>query len=100
MRTLQRWDIDRILPNHGNPDVIAHGGYQKTLIDATLSYLRKVIVRSHDPDYLQGTLEDYVGDSVNKGWVSIWWAYREPHKANLSKVSEAFRNRPIPELQP
>jgi cyclase len=98
LQTLKQWDIDRILPNHGNPDVIAHGGYQKTLIDATLNYLRKVIVRSHDPDYLQGTLEDYVADSVGKGWVSIWWAYREPHKANLSKVSEVFRNRPIPEL--
>jgi cyclase len=99
LQKLKQWDIDRILPNHGNPDVIAHGGYQKTLIDATLDYLRKVIVRSHDPNYLQGTLEDYVGDSVNKGWVSIWWAYEEPHKANLRKVSEALKNRPIPELQ-
>jgi cyclase len=98
MQKLKQWDIDRIFPNHGNPDVISHGGYQKTLIDATLNYLRKVITRSHDPDYLQGSLEDYVGDSVNKGWVSIWWAYHEPHKANLSKVSEALRNKPLPDL--
>jgi glyoxylase-like metal-dependent hydrolase (beta-lactamase superfamily II) len=98
MRKLKQWDIDRIFPNHGNPDVISHGGYQTTLIDATLDYLRKVITRAHDPDYLQGTLEDYVGDSVSKGWVSIWWAYYEPHKANLSKVSQALRNKPLPDL--
>jgi cyclase len=98
MRQLKQWDIDRIYPNHGNPDVIAHGGYQTTLIDATLSYLRKVISRSHDPDYLQGSLEDYVGDSVKNGWVSIWWAYYAPHKANLNKVSKALANKPLPDL--
>src|ERR1700733_3163325 len=98
MQQLKQWDIARIFPNHGNPDVISHGGYQTTLIDATLDYLRKVIMRSHDPDYLQGSLEDYVGDSVNKGWVSIWWAYHEPHKANLVKVSEALRSKPLPDL--
>src|ERR1700722_3260269 len=100
MRKLKQWDIDRIFPNHGNPDVISHGGYETTLIDATLSYLRKIITRSHDADYLQGSLEDYVDDSVRKGWVSIWWAYHEPHKANLRKVSEALRDIPLPELPP
>jgi glyoxylase-like metal-dependent hydrolase (beta-lactamase superfamily II) len=98
MQKLRQWDIDRILPNHGNPNVISRGGYQKTLIDATLSYLRKVILRSHDPNYLQGSLEDYVGDSVRKGWVSIWWAYGDPHKQNLSKVQEAMKNEPLPQL--
>jgi hypothetical protein len=38
-------------------------------LEDTLNYLHEVIVRSHDPDYLQGTLEDYVGESVNKGWM-------------------------------
>jgi glyoxylase-like metal-dependent hydrolase (beta-lactamase superfamily II) len=96
MQQLKQWDIERIFPNHGNPDVISHGGYQVTLIDATLDYLRKIITRSHDPDYLQGSLEDYVADSVSKGWVSIWWAYHEPHKANLKKVSEALGDMPLP----
>ncbi len=98
MRKLKEWNIDRIFPNHGNPDVIANGGYRTSLIDATLDYLRKVITRSHDPEYLSGTLEEYVGDSVKKGWVSIWWAYREPHEINLKRVSEAFKDKPIPVL--
>jgi hypothetical protein len=60
--------------------------------------LRKVITRAHDPDYLQGSLEDYVNDSVSKGWVSIWWAYYAPHQANLSKVSAALKDKPLPDL--
>lgn len=98
MRQLKAWNIARIFPNHGNPDVIAHGGYPTTLIDATLDYLRKVILRVHDPNYAQGTLEDYVGDSVRQGWVSIWWAYREPHAMNLRRVAQAMQNQPRPEL--
>ena len=98
MRQLKQWNIDRIFPNHGNPEVIAHGGYRTTLIDATLHYLREVILRSHDPNYTSGTLEDYVGDSAKKGWVSIWWAYRQPHKNNLSRVAQALKNQPLPQL--
>jgi cyclase len=98
MQQLRQWNIARIYPNHGNPDVIAHGGYRTTLIDATLEYLNRVILRSHDPDYLKGTLEDYVSDSVKKGWVSIWWAYHEPHQNNLKRVFGVLGSRPLPEL--
>jgi len=98
LEMLRHWNIDRILPNHGNPDVISRGGYGTTLIDATQDYLRKLILRAHDANYLSGTLEDYVGDSVKKGWVSIWWAYRSAHENNLKRVAKAFRDRPLPEL--
>jgi glyoxylase-like metal-dependent hydrolase (beta-lactamase superfamily II) len=98
LEKLKKWDVDRIFPNHGNPDVIAHGGYGTTLIDATANYLRRLILHAHDADYLYGTLEDYVEDSVSKGWVSIWWAYRGAHKTNLERVSKALRDHPLPPL--
>jgi glyoxylase-like metal-dependent hydrolase (beta-lactamase superfamily II) len=98
LQKMKRWNIDRIYPNHGNPDVIANGGYKTTLIDATQDYLRQLVARAHDRDYLKGSVEDYVRDSVAKGWVSIWWAYREAHAANLARVAKAFRNRPLPDL--
>jgi cyclase len=97
---MREWDIDRIFPNHGNPDVISHGGYKKTLIDATMSYLRKLVARAHDPDYLKGTLEEYVGDSVQRGWVSIWWAYHDAHRQNLEKVATAWKDKALPNLPP
>ena len=98
LQKMKQWDIDRIYPNHGNPDVIANGGYKTTLIDATQDYLRQVVMRAHDRDYLKGSVEDYVHDSVAKGWVSVWWAYREAHAANLALVAKAYKNRPLPEL--
>jgi len=98
LQTLKLWNINRIFPNHGNPDVISRGGYGTTLIDATQVYLRKLMLGAHDANYLSGTLEDYVGDSVKKGWVSVWWAYRDAHETNLKRVSKAFRDRPLPPL--
>jgi glyoxylase-like metal-dependent hydrolase (beta-lactamase superfamily II) len=98
LQKMKHWNVYRILPNHGNPDVISRGGYETTLIDATQDYLRNLIQRAHDANYLSGTLEDYVGDSVKKGWVSIWWAYRDAHESNLKTVSKAFRDRSLPEL--
>lgn len=98
LQKMRQWDIERIFPNHGNPDVIASGGYRKTLIDATLDYLRRMVARAHDPDYLGSPMDEYVGDSVRKGWVSPWWAYREAHEANLAVVAKAYKGRPLPDL--
>jgi hypothetical protein len=52
--------------------------------------------RKHDPDYLKGSMDNYFHDSVGKGWVSVWWAYREAHEANLAVVAKAYQNRPLP----
>jgi cyclase len=98
LQKLKKWNIDRIFPNHGDPDVISQGGYATTLIDATTDYLRKLILHSHDADYLNGALEDYVADSVKKGWVSIWWAYREAHETNLKRVSKVLQDHALPKL--
>lgn len=37
---MQRWKIERIYLNHGNPAVIGNGVYRTSLIDATVDYLR------------------------------------------------------------
>ena len=98
LRQMKRWSIDRIFPNHGNPAVIANGGYRTTLIDATVDYLHRMVAHAHDPDYLKGTMENYVHDSVSKGWVTPWWAYREAHQDNLNLVAKAYKDRPLPDL--
>jgi glyoxylase-like metal-dependent hydrolase (beta-lactamase superfamily II) len=98
LEALKQWDIKKILPNHGNPATIAAGGYSPTLIDATLSYLKKLTTRVGEAHYLSGSLEDYVGDSVARGWVSIWWAYREAHANNLKRVAETLEDHPAPPL--
>lgn len=100
LQRMRRWPVERIFPNHGNPAVIASGGYRKTLIDATVDYLRRMALHAHDPGYLTGPMDDYVHDSIARGWVSAWWAYREAHAENLQVVEKAYRNRPLPILPP
>jgi glyoxylase-like metal-dependent hydrolase (beta-lactamase superfamily II) len=98
LQKMKHWNIDRIYPNHGNPAVIENGGYRTTLIDATQDYLRRMVARAHDSDYLEGSMDDYVHDSIVKGWVTPWWAYGEAHTANLDVVAKAYKNRPLPDL--
>src|SRR5262249_53570687 len=40
----------RILPNHGDPEVIAGGGYASELIDATQDYVRALLHCRDDPE--------------------------------------------------
>lgn len=98
LEKMKHWHIDRIYPNHGNPGVIASGGYRTTLIDATMDYLRLMVAHAHDPDYVHGSLDEYVRDSVAQGWVTPWWAYRDAHQANLAVVAKAYKNHPLPQL--
>jgi glyoxylase-like metal-dependent hydrolase (beta-lactamase superfamily II) len=100
LREMQGWDIAKILPNHGDPDLIATGGFDKTLIDATMSYVTKMLSRAHDPAYLQGTMEDFIGDSAAKGWVHPFEPYREVHEQNLKLVHDYWKDKTLPEIAP
>jgi glyoxylase-like metal-dependent hydrolase (beta-lactamase superfamily II) len=97
LRQMQGWDIGRILPNHGKPDVIMTGGYDKTLIDATMAYVRRMLTRAHDADYLHGTMEDYIGPEAAKGWVHPFEPYREVHEQNLKLVHDYWKDKPLPQ---
>ena len=92
-------EISRILPNHGDPFVIKRGGYEITLIDATIDYLSKMLSRAHNKDYLGGRIEDYIGDSVSKGWIRYFEPYREVHEHNLKTIHEYYNTRKLPDLR-
>lgn len=98
LKVLREMDLAAIYPNHGDPEVIRDGGYDKTFIDATANYIRRMLSRAHDEKYLEGKLEDYVGDSLEKGWVHLWEPYREVHQMNLKLVHEYYQDKPLPEL--
>jgi glyoxylase-like metal-dependent hydrolase (beta-lactamase superfamily II) len=98
LKKLREMDLARIFPNHGDPAVIAQGGYDKTFIDATVDYISKMVSRAHDPDYLSGTVEDYLADSFAKGWLHPYEAYRAVHAMNLQLVHDYYKDRPLPDL--
>lgn len=92
------WGFTQILPNHGNPAVIAAGGYGLGLIDATRAYIRALVEHSHDADFQKQPLEDFVSTAVKRGDVSLWWPYRDAHANNLASVARAWKDKPIPKF--
>src|SRR5262245_17856870 len=74
-----------MLPDHGDPDIIRAGGYDTTLIDATVDYVTRMLKRAHDADYLEGSMEDYLADSAAKGWIRPFEPYREVHEQHLTR---------------
>jgi cyclase len=96
LRRLREMDVDKLLPNHGDPRVIVAGGYDETLIDATIDYIEKMLARVHDEGFLDSTIEDFIGDSLARGWVNAFEPYRAVHKVNLARVHAHYKARPVP----
>lgn len=97
---MRRWGITHILPNHGDPAVLARGGYPLALIDFTRGYIRHLVEQSHDAGFTSRPLDSFVKDGMAAGTISLWWAYREAHQSNLDKVAAAWRDRPLPAFDP
>ena len=97
---MRGWGFTKILPNHGNPAVIAAGGYGLGLIDATRAYIRALVEHSHDADFQKQPLESFVADAIKRGDVSLWWPYRGAHANNLAVVAKAWRDKPVPAFEP
>lgn len=87
LNTLRDMPWDRLLPNHGNPNIIASGGYDKGIVDATAGYVSDMVRRARtDAGFLHMPLESFVAPYVAKGWTSIWEPYRDVHAYNQGLV--------------
>jgi glyoxylase-like metal-dependent hydrolase (beta-lactamase superfamily II) len=80
-------DPARILPNHGDPDVIAAGGYPPGLIDATRDYLHVLQRCAAEPELRATPLPELVADAVAAGWLTYYEPYEEVHRENLAAVA-------------
>jgi cyclase len=80
---------DRILPNHGDPDVIARGGYPKGLIRATQDYIRVLQRCRQEPQLAGAALTELVADSLAAGWITYFAPYEAVHQENLAAVAAA-----------
>lgn len=96
LKQLKRLSVSTILPNHGDPDVIANGGYDKTLIDATINYLTRMLRRVHDNDFLKSSMGSVLREELQQGWIHYHEAYEKVHQENLMKVRNHFKNRRLP----
>jgi cyclase len=75
-----------ILPNHGDPDIIASGGYDKGFIKAQQQYIR-ILKRCRDDESLRAQpLARLIEGPLQRGWVNLYGPYEDVHAANLALV--------------
>jgi len=89
LRDLDRmagWDVGRILPNHGDPDRIAAGGYGKPLISATRDYIERLLQARVDSALRGRALREFVAQELADGSISYFEPYDAVHRQNLAAV--------------
>ncbi len=79
----------RILPNHGDPEIITLGGYEKTLIRATQQYIRMLKRCVHEPELRDKPLRDIINGPLEAGWVNLFEPYEAIHRQNVNVVLAA-----------
>jgi cyclase len=92
---LERLDglgASRILPNHGNPDTIAAGGYNRGFNRATQQYVRALIRARTEPALRELPLRDLIKGPIDSGWVTYFEPYEQVHQENLETVVSAGSN--------
>jgi cyclase len=80
---------NRILPNHGDPQVIADGGYSADLIGATKQYIEMLIRCRTEPDLRQLSLRELMSGSIDAGSLHYFAPYEAVHRHNVKTVVAA-----------
>ena len=75
-----------ILPNHGDPDVIARGGYDKGFIKATQQYIRVLKRSGGDEGLRKQPLAELIAGPLGQGWVHMFEPYEAIHQQNIIRV--------------
>lgn len=91
LKRLARFPIKKILPAHGSPERIASGGYDPSLIEATLRYLTAMDEPVDEPVAWKMTLSDVVARDIERGDLIYFEQYEEVHKANI-ELMQTSRN--------
>ena len=86
---LYRLDPGFIFPNHGDPDIIAVGGYGKGLIKAQQQYIR-MLMRARTEEAIRSMpLQELIAGPLQMGWINYFEPYEEVHAQNLQRVLQA-----------
>jgi cyclase len=83
---LSELGAERILPNHGDPDVIAAGGYEPSLIGATDRYIRDLVRCRTDPALRELSLREFVAPALASGALRYHPGYETVHRQNVELV--------------
>lgn len=90
-------DLDRLLalepaaviPSHGDPEVIAGGGYGPGLIQATQDYIRILQRMPAEPELRELPLRELLAARIESGDIRYFEPYERVHRANVKSVLDA-----------
>lgn len=82
-------EFTRILPNHGDEQVIASGGYQPSLVTATRDYLSRLLARLDDPALAEESLQSFIAPELAAGTLTYFAPYEAVHKQNIAVLKGA-----------
>ncbi len=86
LRRIAELEIHRILPNHGSAAKIGSGGYDRSLIGATESYVRKLLRCRRESDLRNEDLRSFIAQDLASGAVSYFSDYEKVHRHNVRMV--------------
>lgn len=82
-------EFARILPNHGDEQVIASGGYPPSLVTATRDYLSRLLARLDDPALAEESLQSFIAPELAAGTLTYFAPYEAVHKQNIAVLKGA-----------
>jgi glyoxylase-like metal-dependent hydrolase (beta-lactamase superfamily II) len=77
---------ERIVPNHGDPDVIASGGYPPSLIWATQEYIAALERCRSDVALRDVPLRELIAERLSDGSLHYFAPYEDVHHRNVAAV--------------
>lgn len=77
---------ERVLPSHGDPEVIAAGGYGPDILRATQDYIRHLLACRERPALRDIPLKEVLADHVAAGSIRYYEPYEAVHRENLALV--------------
>ncbi len=77
----------RILPDHGDPEVIAAGGYGAGLIGVTRRYVERLTLCADRPDLAALPLPAFLGDDAGSDAIRLFAPYDAVHRRNVASMT-------------
>jgi cyclase len=87
LRRMRGLRFDRLYPNHGDPGVIAAGGYGEPLIRGTEQYVESLLRHAAEPSPEDADLRAFIAGPLEAGWLNYLKPYERVHRSNLEAVS-------------
>jgi glyoxylase-like metal-dependent hydrolase (beta-lactamase superfamily II) len=93
LKRMAGWNIQRILPNHGDADIIAAGGYEASFIDATSRYVEALLALPDKPETAGQDLKTFAAHIFAAGAITYFAPYESVHQRNVRSVLTPVKPR-------